>query len=63
MGLMAALALLRGNAEGAEPPVRQYPAHGKPWHDCHVPKAARKGKTPEEIETLRRELWERDKRK
>jgi hypothetical protein len=29
-----------------------------PWHNYHVPKEMRKGKTPEEIDKLRKEMWE-----
>jgi hypothetical protein len=32
----------------------------KPWSDYHIPKALRKGKTPGEIEELRKTLWERN---
>jgi hypothetical protein len=31
----------------------------RPWHGYQVPKALRKGKTPGEIEELRKTLWER----
>jgi hypothetical protein len=30
-----------------------------PWHDYDIPKSMRKGKTPDEINTLRKELWEK----
>jgi hypothetical protein len=36
-------------------------ASGKPWDNYHVPKAMRKGKRPEDIDVLRKELWKQNK--
>jgi hypothetical protein len=56
LGAMVALSLLRGYAKAAPPFVSHFPYVERPWRKYHVSKAMRKGKTPEEIEALRREL-------
>jgi hypothetical protein len=60
LAIIAVLNLLRENAESAPVLINQYPTE-RPWHDYHVPKALRKGKRPEEIDALRKELWEQSK--
>jgi hypothetical protein len=50
---MTGMSLWAGNTEPGRRTAK------KPWHKRHLPKAARKGKTPEEIETLRKNLWEK----
>jgi hypothetical protein len=49
LGALAALSLRRlpGEVKKAVPPVRRHPAAERPWGEYHVPKAVRKGKTPE----------------
>jgi hypothetical protein len=59
--VMTALSMLRGYAEAAPPFVSHCFPVERPWRDYHVPKAARKGKTPEEIDALRMKLWEQRK--
>jgi hypothetical protein len=33
----------------------------KSWREYHIPKAMRKGKTPDELDALRKALWEQEK--
>jgi hypothetical protein len=57
---MAALSLLKENTKSDPVLINQYPAE-RPWHNYHVPKALRKGKSPGEIDALRKELWKQSK--
>jgi hypothetical protein len=57
LAAMAAFNLLRENTKPDTVLINQPPGE-RPWDNYHVPKAARKGKTPEEINALRKELWE-----
>jgi hypothetical protein len=59
---MAALNLFQKNTEKSEPFVSQHLVK-KPWYGYQIPKTMRKGKAPEEIDALRKELWEQSKAK
>jgi hypothetical protein len=52
--ILAAMSLLRDNS-----PEIKYPKAKQPWHNYPVPKSMRKGKMPDEIQALRKELWEK----
>jgi hypothetical protein len=52
----------RVDRENKTPEIKQLSGK-KPWRGYHIPKAIRKGKSPDEIETMRKELWEKEQGK
>ncbi|MBL8968238.1 MAG: hypothetical protein JNG85_14625 [Spirochaetaceae bacterium] len=60
--MMLASAMLSGGLPSGEPKPRQSLPRGRnPWDGVQLSKAERKGKTPEEIQAMRRAKYEAER--